>query len=48
VKLADRRGRRTGKAEADDVAAHAGGADARARARRSAVARALRAVGRTP
>jgi pyridinium-3,5-bisthiocarboxylic acid mononucleotide nickel chelatase len=48
VKLADRRGRRTGKAEADDVAARAGGADARARARRSAVARALRAVGRIP
>jgi uncharacterized protein (DUF111 family) len=44
VKLADRQGRRTGKAEADDVAA-AGGSDARSRARRSAVARALRRVG---
>lgn len=48
VKLADRRGRRTGKAEADDVAARAGDADARARVRRSAVARALRAVGHAP
>lgn len=48
VKLADRPGRRTGKAEADDVAALAGGASGRARARRSAVARALRAAERTP
>jgi len=44
VKLADRQGRRTGNAEADDVAA-AGGSDARSRARRSAVARALRRAG---
>jgi pyridinium-3,5-bisthiocarboxylic acid mononucleotide nickel chelatase len=44
VKLADRQGRQTGKAEADDVAT-AGGSDARSRARRSAVARALRAAG---
>jgi hypothetical protein len=44
VKVADRQGRPTGKAEADDVAV-AGGSDARSRARRSAVARALRAAG---
>jgi pyridinium-3,5-bisthiocarboxylic acid mononucleotide nickel chelatase len=48
VKLADRRGRRTGKAEADDVAARSGGASGRARARRSAVSRALRAAERAP
>jgi pyridinium-3,5-bisthiocarboxylic acid mononucleotide nickel chelatase len=45
VKLADRRGRRIGKAEADDVAARAGGANGRARARRE---RALRSAGRAP
>ncbi|MGO8919298.1 MAG: nickel insertion protein [Stellaceae bacterium] len=48
VKLADRPGRRTGKAEADDVASRAGGAIGRARARRSAVGRALRATERAP
>jgi pyridinium-3,5-bisthiocarboxylic acid mononucleotide nickel chelatase len=48
VKLADRPGRRTGKAEADDVAARTGGATGRARARSSAVARALRAAERGP
>lgn len=48
VKLADRPGRRTGKAEADDVASRPGGAVGRARARRSAVGRALRATERAP
>ena len=48
VKLADRRARRTGKAEAEDVAARAGGAAGRARTRRSAVSRALRAAERVP
>ena len=48
VKLADRRGRRTGKAEADDVASRPGGAVDRARVRRSAVGRALRAAERAP
>ena len=48
VKLADRRGRRTGKAEADDIAVRPGGSEARSRARRSAVARALRGVGQIP
>jgi uncharacterized protein (TIGR00299 family) protein len=48
VKLAERGARRTGKAEADDVATRAGGASGRARARRSAVGRALREPERTP
>jgi pyridinium-3,5-bisthiocarboxylic acid mononucleotide nickel chelatase len=48
VKLADRPGRRTGKAEADDVASRAGGAIGRRRARRLAVGRALRATERAP
>jgi uncharacterized protein (TIGR00299 family) protein len=47
VKVADRRGRRTAKAEADDVAARPGGTAGRARARRAAVARALRATERS-
>jgi uncharacterized protein (TIGR00299 family) protein len=42
VKLADRPGRRTGKAEADDVAARGVGAEGRAHLRRSAIQRALR------
>jgi pyridinium-3,5-bisthiocarboxylic acid mononucleotide nickel chelatase len=48
VKVAERGARRTGKAEADDVAARAGGAAGRARVRRSAVSRALRAAEPTP
>ncbi|HUH83462.1 MAG TPA: LarC family nickel insertion protein [Stellaceae bacterium] len=47
VKVAERRGGRTGKAEADDIAERGGGAEARARLRRSAVARALRAAEET-
>jgi pyridinium-3,5-bisthiocarboxylic acid mononucleotide nickel chelatase len=43
VKLAQRGSRRTGKAEADDVAAIADGAEGRARLRRTAVRRALKA-----
>jgi uncharacterized protein (TIGR00299 family) protein len=46
VKVADRPGRRTAKAEADDIAARGGGAASRARLRRSAAARALRATER--
>jgi pyridinium-3,5-bisthiocarboxylic acid mononucleotide nickel chelatase len=46
VKVADRPRRRTGKAEADDVAARADGAKGRARLRHSATQRALRAAER--
>jgi pyridinium-3,5-bisthiocarboxylic acid mononucleotide nickel chelatase len=42
VKVAERQGRRTAKAEADDIAERGGGAEARARLRRRAAARALR------
>src|SRR5262249_25801300 len=46
VKFAERAGPRTGKAEADDVAAQADGATGRARLRRAAVDRALDETGR--
>jgi pyridinium-3,5-bisthiocarboxylic acid mononucleotide nickel chelatase len=41
VKIAERPGRRTGKPEADDIAARAEGAESRARLRRAAIERAL-------
>jgi len=44
VKVAERAGRRTAKAEADDVAARGQGTRGRARLRRSAIDRALRAT----
>jgi len=44
VKVAERLGRRTAKPEADDIAARGQGAEGRARLRRAAIDRALRAT----
>jgi len=44
VKVAERTGRRTAKAEADDIARHGEGTRGRARLRRTAIDRALRAA----
>jgi pyridinium-3,5-bisthiocarboxylic acid mononucleotide nickel chelatase len=48
VKVAERPGRRTAKPEADDIAAHGQGAEGRARLRRAAIDRALRATESEP
>jgi pyridinium-3,5-bisthiocarboxylic acid mononucleotide nickel chelatase len=48
VKVAERPGRRTAKPEADDIAARAEGAEGRARLRRVAIDRALRATESEP
>jgi pyridinium-3,5-bisthiocarboxylic acid mononucleotide nickel chelatase len=48
VKVAERPGRRTAKPEADDIAARGQGAEGRARLRRVAIDRALRATEREP